>query len=110
MTDTAPWAVLADLAEAELALAREGRWDEVAICSDERVRQAARLGEPPAEARGELTRLAAVQDALLALVAVSRAAAVQELARLRRGRGATRGYAAATGSVAMAGGRVDGRG
>jgi hypothetical protein len=91
MSASAPWAALADLAEAELSLAREGRWDELAICSDERMRRAATLGPPPAEARGELTRLAAVQDALLALVAVSRAAAVQELARLRRGRGATRG-------------------
>jgi hypothetical protein len=109
MSATAPWAALADLAEAELALAREGRWDEVATCSDERVRRAAELGAPPAEARAELTRLAAVQDALLALVAVSRAAAVQELARLRRGRTTTRGYAAA-GSVALAGGRIDDRG
>jgi hypothetical protein len=110
MSAAAPWAALADLAEAELALAREGRWDDVAMCSDERVRRAAALGAPPAAARGELTRLAAVQDALLAVVAVSRAAAVQELARLRRGRTTTRGYAAAAGPVAVAGGRIDDRG
>jgi hypothetical protein len=110
MSPAAPWAALADLAETELALAREGRWDEVAACSDERVRLTAALGAPPAEARAELSRLSALQDALLALVAVSRAAAVQELARLRRGRGATRGYAASTGQVAVTGGRVDGHG
>jgi hypothetical protein len=110
MSPAAPWAALADLAETELALAREGRWDELAACSDERMRRAAELGAPPTEARAELTRLAALQDALLALVATSRAAAVQELARLRRSRGAARGYAAATGLVGVAGGRVDGRG
>jgi hypothetical protein len=109
VSPAAPWAALADLAEAELGLAREGRWDELAACADERVRRAAALGPPPAEARAELTRLATLQDALLALVATSRAAAVQELARLRRNRPAARGYAAA-GAVAVAGGRVDGRG
>ena len=110
MSPAAPWAALADLAEAELALAREGRWDELAACSEERVRRAATLGAPPAEARPELSRLASLQDALLAVVATSRAATVQELARLRRSRGAARGYAVSTGHVATAGGRIDGRG
>lgn len=110
MNPAAPWAALADLAEAELALAREGRWEELAACSDERVRRAAALGAPPAEARAELSRLAALQDALLAVVATSRAAVVQELGRLRRNRGAARGYAVAAGQVATTGGRVDNRG
>jgi hypothetical protein len=110
MSAVAPWAALADLAEAELALAREGRWEELAACSDERVRLAAVLGPPPLQARAELTRLAALQDALLAVVATSRAAAVQELGRLRRSRGAARGYAASTGQVATTGGLLDGRG
>jgi hypothetical protein len=105
----AAWTALADLAEAELALAREGRWAELAACSDERVRRAAVLGAPPAEARGELTRLAALQDALLAVVATSRAGVVGELGRLRRGRGAARGYAAAAGQAAVSGGVLDGR-
>ena len=110
MSPAAPWAAIADLAETELALAREGRWDELAAYSDERVRRAAALGAPPVEARAELTRLAALQDALLAVVATSRAGVVQELGRLRRNRGAARGYAVATGQVATSGGRVDDRG
>lgn len=110
MNPAGPWAALADLAETELALAREGRWQELAACSDERVRRAAALGAPPAEARAELHRLAALQDALLALVATSRTATMQELARLRRGRGAAHGYASAGRTVALAGGHVDGRG
>jgi hypothetical protein len=110
MSPAAPWAAIADLAETELALAREGRWDELAACSDERVRRAAALGAPPAEAAPELRRLSVLQDALLALLATSRAATVQDMARLRRRRGAARGYAASTGQLATSGGRVDGRG
>ena len=92
----APWAELADLAERELGLAREGRWSEVAACSDERVRRAAALPEaPPARARPDLERLAACQDALVALLSGARAGVARELAALRRGRSAARGYGSA---------------
>jgi hypothetical protein len=92
----APWAELADLAERELGLARDGRWSEVAACSQERVRRAASLpSTPPAQARPELERLAACQDAIVALLSGARAGVARELAALRRGRTAARGYGAA---------------
>jgi hypothetical protein len=106
----AHWAAIADLAADELALARAGRWDELAERSGERVRRAAALGAPPLEARPELQRLAALQDALLAVVAGARSATVRELAALRGRRGAARGYAATTAQAAPAASRVDGRG
>jgi hypothetical protein len=105
MSPAAPWAELADLAEAELALARQGRWEELAACADERVRRAAELGPPPEQARAELQRLAALQDALLALVASARSATLHELGTLRRRRATARGYAAAAPRPA---GRIDG--
>ena len=110
MSAAAPWAELADLAAAELALARAGRWDELAAASAERVRCAAVLGAPPEAARGELERLSALQDALLAVVATARNATARELRALRRRRGAARGYAAAAAHAVPAASRVDGRG
>jgi hypothetical protein len=109
MSPAAPWAALADLAERELALARDGRWEELAACSDERVRRAAVLPAPPPQARAELDRLVACQEALVALLASARALTARELGALRRGRGAARGYAAAAATTAPAG-AVDGRG
>jgi Flagellar protein FliT len=94
MGPAAPWAELVTLAERELAAAREGRWADVAACGSERARRAASLDAPPPQARGELERLAALQDALVALVATARAVTARELSLLRRGRGAARGYAA----------------
>jgi hypothetical protein len=92
----APWAAVADLAEHELALAREGRWSEVAACSDERVRRAASLPVvPPPQAGRELARLAACQDALIALLSSARAGIAREMAALGRGRAAARGYGGA---------------
>jgi hypothetical protein len=94
MTAAAPWAELADLAEQELALAREGRWPEVAARSDERVRRAAELPAPPPQARPELERMAVCQDALVAVLASAHALAGRELRALNRGARAARGYAA----------------
>jgi hypothetical protein len=110
VTDAAPWARIADLAEAELSLAREGRWHELADRSDERVRLAAALGAPPPAARPELERLAALQDALLALVASARSATMREFGALRGRRGAARGYATAAAYATPAAARVDDRG
>jgi hypothetical protein len=109
MTAAAPWAELADLAEHELTLAREGRWPELAACSGERVRRAAALPLPPAQARPELERLAACQDALTAVLGSAHALAARELGALRRGGRAARGYAsAAVGAGPMA--HIDDRG
>jgi hypothetical protein len=105
----AAWAELADLAEHELKLAREGRWPELADCSDERVRRAAALPSAPAQARPELERMASCQEALLAVLTSAHALAARELGALRRGEHAARGYASA---VAAGGptGRLDDRG
>jgi hypothetical protein len=109
MSAAAPWAELADLAERELSLARDGRWPEVAECSGERVRRAAALPVPPPEARSELERLAAFQDALTAVLTSARALTVRELGALRAGGRAARGYASAA-AHSGAPGRLDGRG
>jgi hypothetical protein len=102
-----PYLELVELAERELAAARDGRWDEMAACGDARARRAAALtGPPPAGARAELERLASVQDALVALVTAARAVTARELGLLRRGRGAARGYAA-TLATAPAAARID---
>jgi hypothetical protein len=108
MSPAAPWAALAELAERELSLAQDGRWDEVAACAQERVRRAAELPLPPPEARPHLERLAVLQDAIVAFVGTARAVTARELRALRRGQGATRGYAAAAGGRTAA--LVDGRG
>jgi hypothetical protein len=91
----AAWAELADLAEHELTLARDGRWDELANSSYERARRAALLpATPPPQAAAALARLAAAQEALLAVITSARALTARELGALRRSRGAARGYAA----------------
>lgn len=107
MSAVAPWAELVELAEGELAAAREGRWDDAAASADERLRRVAVLGDPPPEARPELERLAALVDAFVALAATSRAAVLRELGALRRGGTAARGYAFA--AATEPGARIDGR-
>jgi hypothetical protein len=102
-----PWAELVELAERELAAAREGRWEDMAELGDERMRRSAGMAPPPPQARPELERLAAAQDALVALITAARAITVRELALLRRGSGAARGYAASLGRPPVAA-RVDG--
>jgi hypothetical protein len=102
-----PYLELVELAERELAAARDGRWEEMAALGDARVRCAAGLtGPAPPAARPELERLAAAQDALVALVTAARAVTARELAMLRRGSGAARGYAASL-VTAPAATRVD---
>ena len=99
-----PWQDLLDRAERELALAREARWEELAAAGAERIRLAAALPAPAAQARPLLERLALVQEQLTALLTAARAGTARELATLSRGRGAVRGYAPAAGG---AGGWVD---
>jgi hypothetical protein len=99
-----PWQDLLARAERELALAAEGRWEELAEASDERARVAMTLPPPSPVARPLLERLAAVQDELTAAIVAARAETARELASLSHGRGAVRGYAS---SPAGAGGWVD---
>jgi hypothetical protein len=90
-----PWSALLARANAERTLAAEGRWDELAASTAERVRMAAALGPPPAGARLTLEALDVVQKELTATLETARAHTQRELAGLSTGRGAMAGYAAA---------------
>jgi hypothetical protein len=90
-----PWAALLARATAERELAAQGRWDELAASTAERVRMTAALGPAPRSARLVLEALAVVQQELTATLTAARDETASELAGLRRGRGAVAGYAAA---------------
>jgi hypothetical protein len=90
-----PWATLLAKAEAERRLASEGRWEELAASTAERVRLAAALGPAPRSARPMLEALAAAQGQLITTLEHARAETVRELGSLNAGRGAVAGYAAA---------------
>jgi 2-phospho-L-lactate transferase/gluconeogenesis factor (CofD/UPF0052 family) len=92
------WSQILALANRERTLAAEGRWDELAASTAERVRIASTLGPPPAGARLSLEALAVVQQELLSTLEQARAQTTRELAGLNTGRGAVAGYAAAQGS------------
>ena len=68
-----PWQDLLARAERELVLAREGRWEELAVAGAERTRLAAGLPAPAPAARPVLERLALVQEQLTALLLAPRA-------------------------------------
>ena len=91
-----PWTALLARATAERQLAAEGRWDELAASTAERLRNAASLGSAPRGARLVLEALNVVQQELTATLAAARAEAARELAALGQGRGAVAGYAAAS--------------
>jgi hypothetical protein len=92
------WSEILALANAERTFAAEGRWDELAASTAERVRIAATLGPPPAGTRLSLEALAVVQQELLTTLEYARAATQRELAGLNTNRGAVAGYAAAQAS------------
>jgi hypothetical protein len=89
------WAQILALANAERTLASEGRWEELAASTAERVRIASTLGSPPPGARLALEALAVVQRELLATLGHARAQTTRELAGLNTGRSAVAGYTAA---------------
>jgi hypothetical protein len=95
-----PWSELVALAERELELANDGRWHELAELSTERLRRSHALGQAPASARPALERLAELQPQIHAAVATASAFTQAELARVRRGRTAVRGYGASLGAPA----------
>jgi hypothetical protein len=99
-----PWLDLLARAEAERALAADGRWEELAEAGAARSAFALTLPGAPPEARPVLERLAAVQDELTALVVAARADTSRRLGGLHRGRGAMRGYSP---TAAHRGGWVD---
>ena len=101
------WAALVALAERERALVAEERFEEAAVLARERSERAAALPAPPPDARAELERLAALQSILTAELTTARARIARELAALRRGGSALRGYGA---TLTPPPARVDGRG
>jgi hypothetical protein len=90
-----PWSTLLARANEERRLAAEGRWEELAASTAERVRLAATLGQAPRGARLTLEALAVVQRELIDTLEQARAATQRELAGLHTGRGAVAGYTAA---------------
>jgi hypothetical protein len=90
-----PWTGLLARATAERQLAAEGRWEELAESTAERVRIAAALGPAPVGAKLALEALAVVQAELAATLAAARAEIAREIAALPNARGAVAGYAAA---------------
>jgi len=102
-----PWDDLLARAQAEVRLAAEGRWEELAAATDERARIAEALGPAPRSARVALEALAVVQHELTITLKQERDRTARELAGLGTGRGAVAGYAAA--QTAPTRGWVDGR-
>jgi hypothetical protein len=90
-----PWTALLARATAERQLAADGRWEELAESTAERVRMAAALGPAPLGAKLVLEALAVVQAELTATLASARADVAHEIAALPNARGAVAGYAAA---------------
>lgn len=88
-----PWAELVVLAERELDLVRDGRWEEVPAAGEHRLNVAATLGAPPAAARPHLERLVELQAEIHAGLGSARAFTLQKLGSMSRGANAMRGYA-----------------
>jgi hypothetical protein len=88
----APWAELVALAEHELELIRDGRWEEVPAVSAQRLSAAQALGDPPPAARAHLERLAALEPEIHAGLSTGRAFTLQKLGNMHRGQTAIRGY------------------
>jgi hypothetical protein len=103
----APWAELVALAEHELELIRDGRWEEVPAVAAQRLSAAEALGDPPAAARGHLERLLELQHEIHAGLSTGRAFTLQKLGNMQRGQTALRGYSG--GSPRPAATAVDGR-
>jgi hypothetical protein len=102
-----PWRDLLARAERERDLAAAGRWEELVQAGAERAALAVTLPPAPPSVRPVLERLAIVQDELTAALLVARTETLRELAGVRRGQSAVRGYARAAGAPAARGGWVD---
>ena len=90
-----PYAELVALAEREWSLVCEGTWEQLPALIEERRRlMAAAPSIAPPEAAADLQRLVELQSLVLAALTAGRVTAAREIARLRTGHGAVRGYAA----------------
>ena len=101
----AAWVQLVVLAERERDLVHQERWDEVPAASETLLRASEALGDPPAEARPHLERLAELQDEIHAGLSAGRAFTLHKLGSMERGATAMRGY----GYSAPAASSIDGR-
>ena len=102
MTPEAPWADLVTLAERELELALEGRWEEAMEASTARLEAALTLGAPPAPARAQHGRRLELQPQNTAGGTGARGSTPRQLGDMNRGRVAMRGYGNALGSAPSA--------
>ncbi len=94
-----PYERLAELAEAELALCEEGRFEDLGGSAAETEAIVATLpAQPAVGAREPLERAARAQNAIAALLARGIEDTRGELVQLRRGRDAARSYAASAGA------------
>jgi hypothetical protein len=90
-----PYERLAELAEAELALCEEERFEELGELYERGAALVATLpAQAPTEAREALERAARAQAAVARRLAADLAEARSQLGQLRRGRDAARSYAA----------------
>ena len=92
MSPESPWAELVALAEHELELVRDGRWEEVPAVSAQRLSAAQALGDPPRAAGPHLERLVELQAEINAGLSAGRAFTLQKLGNMQRGQTALRGY------------------
>lgn len=99
------WQELVVLAERERDLVRDERWDEVPAAAAALLSASEALGDPPAEARPHLERLAELQGEIHAGLSAGRAFTLNKLGKMERGATAMRGY----GYTAPATPSVDGR-
>jgi hypothetical protein len=97
------WPDLVAMADRELALVRDGRWEEAQALGAQRDALAVAIAPPRGGDKPALELLVALQEQIVVEWTLARAAIGRELAALTRGRGAVRGYRSA---AAAAPGRV----
>jgi hypothetical protein len=107
MSPEAPWAELVELAELELELVRDGRWEELPAATAHRLNASQALATPPAAARPQLERLVELQRDIHVGLSSGRAFTLKKLGSMSRGQTAMRGYAGGFPRAAAA--SVDGR-
>jgi hypothetical protein len=86
------WGLLVGLADRELRLLRDGRWEEAQAVAAEREALAPTMAPPTPVDRPALEMLLSLQDQIVVECTLARDAIARELASLSRGRGAVRGY------------------
>jgi len=86
------WGHLVGLADRELRLLRDGRWEEAQALAAEREALGPAMAPPTPADRPALEMLLSLQDQIVVECTLARDAIARELASLARGRGAVRGY------------------